>query len=129
MIECCMADNNKINTRVAVISWFMTVGYMGLIFYLSSRSGFHLPRLPDNFDKLVHMCIYIPLAFLFYRSLRKSGMKRYVFITAVFLATLYGVSDEVHQLYVAGRDASLGDTVADLTGAFLGGAGARFIKV
>lgn len=117
----------KINIKQAVVFWLITIGYMGLIFYLSSRS-FHLPKLPTNFDKIVHIGIYLPLAFLFYLSLNRSGIKRYVFAAAVLLTLLYGVSDEFHQSFVPGRDSSFGDALADFTGALLGSFAASFLK-
>jgi VanZ family protein len=33
---------------------------------------------------------------------------------------LYGITDEIHQYYVPGRVASIGDIAADCIGAFLG---------
>ncbi len=36
------------------------------------------------------------------------------------LATLWGVSDEIHQAFVPGRNSSWGDGLADMAGAFLG---------
>ncbi len=123
-----MYMTKEIEIQKAVFYWFVTVCYMGVIFYFSSQYGFNLPDLPKNFDKVMHMCGYIPLAFLFYRSLKKSGIKKFVFVAAFFAATIYGISDEIHQLYVIGRDASVGDTVADLVGAFLGSFGASFLK-
>ncbi|MDH4028936.1 MAG: VanZ family protein [Nitrospirota bacterium] len=101
---------------------------MGLIFYLSSRSSFHLPRLPENSDKIIHICLYMPLAYLLFLSLRESGFKKNVFITAVVIAAVYGISDELHQYFVPGRNASAWDALADLTGAFLGSVGASMRK-
>ena len=46
----------------------------------------------------------------------------HVFSTAALLAVLYGLGDEVHQSFVPGRDASVGDVVADAAGALLGAA-------
>lgn len=119
-------ERKKIKT--AVIYWLATIGYMGIIFWLSSIRSFDFPRLPGHFDKLIHMCIYMPLSFLFYRSFNKIGMKRYVFVMAFLSATMYGITDEIHQFYVAGRDASIGDTLADLVGAFFGAAGASSFR-
>ncbi len=76
--------------------------------------------LPKYFDKIVHACVYIVLAYLFSVAFRKSGVRKYLFAAALISATLYGITDEIHQLFVAGRDASIGDVIADFTGAFLG---------
>ncbi len=120
------ANPEGINIRAALIYWFLTLGYMVLIFFLSSYQGGDLPGLPKNFDKVVHAGVYMPLAFLFYRSLRKSGIRKYVFVAAFLFASLYGITDEIHQIFVPGRDAAIGDALADSTGAFLGCLGARF---
>jgi VanZ family protein len=116
------------DTKRAVIFCFITVAYMGLIFYLSSQN-FNLPKLPTNSDKLIHACIYFPLAFLFYSSLRKCGIKKYIFTVAFILAGIYGITDEFHQSFIPGRDASVGDVFADFTGALLGSLGASIFKM
>lgn len=108
-----------------VLCWLLTMGYMGLIFYLSSLHNIPLPELPKNFDKVIHMCAYIPLAYLFYLSLKKSGINKYIFVLAVICACIYGITDELHQVIVPGRDASVGDLLADTLGAFLGSLAAR----
>jgi VanZ family protein len=113
----------NINIRTAVIFWFLTIGYMCVIFYLSSRALL-LPELPTNLDKLIHMAIYVPLAFLSYLSLNRSGLSRYLVISAFLIAGIYGITDEIHQSFVPGRDASMGDAVADFMGALLGSYGA-----
>ena len=125
---CKIVDKSNKNIRPAFLFWFMTAAYMGIIFYLSSRSSFHLPRLPEYSDKIIHICLYIPLAYLLFLSLRESGLRRHVFITAVVIAAVYGISDEFHQYFVPGRNASAWDAVADLTGAFLGSVGASIRK-
>jgi hypothetical protein len=70
-------DNRRIiNTRTVVIYWFATAGYMVFIFLLSSRQ-FPVPHFfSANFDKLAHVFIYMPLAFLFFISLGKSGLNK-----------------------------------------------------
>jgi VanZ family protein len=122
-----MYRTEKADKTKAIILWCITIGYMSIIYYLSSRN-FHLPELPDNSDKLIHACIYFPLAFLFYLSLNRSGIKRHVFLAAVILTVIYGVTDEFHQSFVPGRDSSIGDAFADFTGALLGGVGASFFR-
>jgi VanZ family protein len=117
-----------ISLRSAVFYWLLTIGYMGIIFYLSSLHNIPLPKLPRDFDKVLHLCAYIPLAYLFYLSLKKSGINKYVFVLAVIFASIYGITDELHQVVVPGRDASVGDLLADAIGAFLGSLAARIIK-
>jgi VanZ family protein len=112
--------------RHATILWSITIGYMIMIFYFSSLSGHLLPSSIRDFDKVLHFCVYSLLAFLFYRSFRKSGMKRHIFLFSLLITTMYAVTDEIHQLYVPGRVASLGDVSADIIGAFSGSALAYF---
>ena len=109
----------------AAVYWILTIGYMGIIFYLSSLHNISLPKLPKNFDKVLHMCAYIPLAYLFYLSLRKSGINKYIFMLAIIFASIYGITDEFHQVFVPGRDADVFDLLADAFGAFLGSLAAR----
>lgn len=112
--------------RRAVLFWIITFGYMLLIFLVSSRRSIDLPHIPAGFDKVLHMGAYLVLAFLFSLSLRQSGIRKYVFLFAILLASLYGISDEMHQSFVPGRDSSYGDLLADGTGAVCGGLVARF---
>ena len=112
----------------AVFYWLATIGYMGLIYYLSSLSHIGLPDFPKNFDKVIHTCAYIPLAYLLYLSVQRSGVRKYVFVLAFGIAFLYGITDELHQSAVPGRDAALGDVAADTLGAFLGSFGASITK-
>jgi VanZ family protein len=122
-----MYGTEKTDIKKALILWLITIGYMSIIFYLSSLN-FHLPELPPNSDKVAHVCLYFPLAFLFYLSLNRSGIKKYVFLATVILTFFYGITDEFHQSFVPGRDSSFGDVIADLAGALLGGFGASFFR-
>ncbi len=121
-----MNKNQDINVRSAVICWFITFGYMGIIFFLSSQQSFHMHGLPENADKMVHTLIYLPLAFMLYLSMSKSGLKKSLFATAFIIAGIYGMTDEFHQYFVPGRYASAGDIAADFFGAYLGSTGARY---
>lgn len=117
-----------LNIWKAISCWLITAGYMVTIYYLSSHHGLVLPGLPKNFDKVVHIVLYAPLAFLFYLSLKKSGVRNYLFFVAFLAAALYGVTDEIHQFFVVGRDATIGDTIADIIGALIGSFGGTFLK-
>lgn len=125
-MERVQTDNK--NSGSAVVFWCITAAYMLTIFLLSSFSGARLPHLPVNFDKVVHALIYVPLSFFIYSALKRSGFRKYVFVTAFLFASLYGVSDEFHQSFVPGRDAAVGDLFADFLGAFLGCLGGSFSR-
>lgn len=114
--------------RKAAVFWFMTTGYMALIFCLSSTNLHNVPVFVSKYDKIAHILIYLPLAFLLYRTIKKSGLKRHVFIIAFLFASIYGITDEFHQSFVVGRIASAGDVFADSFGAFAGSLLASFLR-
>lgn len=114
-----MKRAEEINKLTAVIFWFFTISYMGLIFYLSSKSLL-LPKMLSDTDKIIHAFVYFILAVLLYFSFLKSGLRKYLLLITMIIAVSYGVSDELHQYYVPGRVASIGDVIADSFGALLG---------
>ncbi|GBE04009.1 vanZ like family protein [bacterium BMS3Abin09] len=123
-----MGSDKKMQLRNAVVPWLATIGYMSLIFLLSSMQLQIPSQLPEYSDKLVHALIYMPLAFLFFVSLRKSGLNKYILLISFLLAGIYGITDELHQSCVPGRDAAVADAVADFFGAIIGSFGASRVK-
>jgi hypothetical protein len=103
--------------------WGPIIGYCLLIFVLSSLSrGVYIPS-PFGVDKVVHFVEYGILGFLLTRLIAnaRSGLSRkFLLGLVVILATLYGISDEVHQAFVPGRNASLWDVLADGLGGMMG---------
>lgn len=109
------------------VRWSVTLAYAGFIFYLSSRVWPEAPHLFPYADKVIHLVIYAPLSFCLVWALRATAMRNREGIPAValLLAILYGITDEVHQMFVPGRQASVVDFIADALGALLGVALAR----
>lgn len=97
--------------------WFLLIAYCGLIFYLSSRPALHVSH-----DKIIHTLEYAFLGFLIsaalrhYFHLRALGLA----LAVVGLATLFGISDEIHQYFVPGRECSVWDALADFFGSMMG---------
>ncbi len=90
------------------------------IFLLSHQTGddLQLPLLP-GLDKLGHASIYALLAaaaFFAIAPYRPKAAGRAAAAVLLF-CLLYGLSDEYHQSFVAGRSASGWDLVADGVGA------------
>lgn len=52
-------------------------------------------------------------------SLKNSGFKNYVFMGWI-LASLYGITDEIHQSFIPMRDASFWDFMTDSIGSLAG---------
>lgn len=106
--------------------WGPVCGYAGLIFYLSSQShpDQDLPSFIDLFsDKVLHAVEYAVLGGLCYRAFRWGTVESWrhgAVPLAILLASLYGISDEVHQAFVPLRDSSWQDWLADSLGATLG---------
>ena len=80
-------------------------------------------------DKVVHFCVYLPLGALLFRAFRfgTNPGSRWrtagrALVAAVVVGLLYGISDELHQLFTPGRQADPFDVVADLLGASTGAA-------
>lgn len=96
---------------------------MGLIFWLSGRP-IPVKLDDDSWETVVtngvHLPVYAALAWLWWRALtsqrRVTGS---ILLAAFVLTTLYGASDELHQLYVPMRDGNLGDLLIDAGGALV----------
>jgi len=105
-------------------AWLPVVLWAGVIFALSSISGTRLPAIdvPQS-DKIVHALLYGVLSGLLCRALDRSrtrGKARSHLLLAILIATAYGISDEIHQLWTPQRSADWRDVVADASGAALG---------
>jgi len=117
--------------RRILFYWGPVAGYAGLIFYLSAQSHPD-DNLPSLFgavnDKVLHALEYAGLGGLCYRAFRwgatGSVAARALFFS-ILTASLYGVTDEVHQLFVPFRESSWQDWLADVTGSGLGAVAAR----
>ncbi len=74
-----------------------------------------------NADKLVHLVCFGGLAFWVGFGVEGLSPKRlWQILLPVIIVSVYGVVDEVHQSFVAGRTASVFDWLADTIGAVMG---------
>ena len=101
--------------------WIPAILWMGLIFYLSGRTGNELNSLfplIDNFNP-GHVIAYFVLGILFYLALHKYN-HRHPYRKALLLCLLFGITDELHQYFVPSRYPDIVDVARDLLGAGLG---------
>jgi VanZ family protein len=128
----------------SLLWWLTTLGWAGLIFYLSTGTFggsftawllgqaldlLHISVAPSTFTllhqglrKLAHLTEYAMFALLLYGGL--SGGKQFVWrarraVQCIAIAALYSLTDELHQSFVPGRGASLVDCSIDTAGAAL----------
>jgi len=92
--------------------------YAALLYWLSSRPRWPLPRLGLGFeDKIAHLAAYALLSALTYLALtRPSPVVRRPHVWATILALAYALSDEWHQRHVPGRFFEVLDLAADALG-------------
>ena len=95
---------------------------MAAIFVLSSQES--LPSLPGGLtDYTGHFIGYALLGALLLRALAGAtwrGVTARAGWLAVLVASAYGLTDEIHQVFVPGRSATVEDWVADSFGAITG---------
>ncbi|MDE0019025.1 MAG: VanZ family protein [Candidatus Poribacteria bacterium] len=107
--------------------WVPPLLYMALIFAVSSLKQPSLP-MPKfewlTIDKLYHFIEYailgILLAWAFVKAKPSVVPSKLIWIIAAVLSILYGASDEWHQTFVPGRDATFADWIADVLGSIAG---------
>jgi VanZ family protein len=113
-----------VDKRAVAAYWLPLGAWMAFIFYMSSRTGSSLPSLFTFQDIAFHAGAYAVLGWLFARALlnRSPGMEfSKIVCYSVLFGLVYGVSDELHQLFVPGRQADFFDVLTDSIGAFFGG--------
>ena len=131
-----MRDTARQGMMVQVFWYWAPVAlYAGTIFYLSSQSHpeEQLPSLmfEEVSDKVLHAVEYGILALLCYRAFRwgtNRPVASHALLFAIVTASLYGITDEVHQIFVPFRESSWQDWVADTAGATIGALSWRAIR-
>lgn len=128
--------------RVAVASWLLVAAWAVFIFFMSANTGDALDKgdglfslifqwlhsvqagmLPPDVDLVSpagHFCEYLVFGALWLNAWRTRLALPWAAWTSVVCASLYGISDEIHQIFVPGRTADPIDWLVDTCGAALG---------
>ena len=99
--------------------WALVVGWMGVIFYFSSRPDYSLPDY-GAWDwiakKGAHLAEYAILGWLIQwaRGHKRAGWQSWL------MAVAYAATDEFHQSFVPGRKPAVADVTIDAVGAAIG---------
>lgn len=102
---------------LTVFYGILTLAYMGAIYHFSSLPGSRI-SLPAP-DYVMHALEYLGLGGLLGITIRSAGRMRGSSSLTVFIGFAYALSDEFHQFFVPGRNASISDLAADLFGIIL----------
>lgn len=91
------------------------------MFYPSLKmSLFHFSRVyVPLIRKTAHFVEYLILGVLVYVNIKEWFNSRYTIIS-ILTCLVYALSDEGHQLFVAGRSGSIKDVIIDLSGSITG---------
>ena len=69
--------------------------------------------------KSAHLFEYFVLGILMINCLRKYNIKNHILISIILCFT-YACTDEIHQLFIPGRDGNIKDVIIDTLGSFIG---------
>jgi VanZ family protein len=104
--------------RLRFVAAALALAQMIVIVSFSTQSQVDIPGSWDGRDKLIHAAVWSVLGALFALTALRPTTRAAV--VAIIAAAVFGGSDELHQSFVPGRDASLLDLVADTVGATVG---------
>mgnify|MGYP000750717065 FL=1 len=103
--------------------WLPLILYCLFIYIQSDHpSPEQIPSFPFV-DKVLHFLAYGIMGILFYRAYQTLRIKNNIqmlMLLSVVSASLYGISDEIHQSFVPFREAEVADVIADMLGAASG---------
>ncbi|GBE16530.1 vanZ like family protein [bacterium BMS3Abin15] len=113
---------NKSPIKILAFYYAPLLFWMGLIFYFSSLPGFGRQYSPDIYfyitRKGAHLIEFFILTILLIRAVRFYKIKKVYLVSALF-SLAYAFSDEIHQIFVIGREGKLSDIGIDLIGIIL----------
>jgi len=120
------------NRQVQILKfWLPVLACMVFIFYMSGVSGSDIPPLFPFQDVVYHFSLYSTLAFLFARALKNTllriGNFKLVFFSVLF-TVFYGITDELHQVFVPGRCVSGSDILINSLGGITGSQFYQWLK-
>ena len=128
--------------RRRAISWLLVIVWAGVIFYMSSRTGSNLSSgffgmvkewatnllntifgyHEDPLSPICHFFEYLVLGMLLCNALGMRHVWGEALLLAIVIASAYGVTDEIHQIFVPERMCDPLDWLTDTCGATLGAA-------
>jgi len=99
------------------LSWLTTIIIAIIIFYVSSLTFPPSPIVSFDWKSIAyHFYAFLFLAGFLLISLTKGKLNKKMIITAIIIAVLYAISDEIHQIFVPTRRFAISDILTDSAG-------------
>ena len=113
----------RLKFRNFLCCWLPLIAYCLAIYIQSDHpSPERIPTFAFS-DKILHFLAYGLLAILFFRAYTTLPLKdriNMLILLSIGSATLYGISDEIHQYFVPYRQADILDAIANAIGSICG---------
>lgn len=105
----------------ALVLFGPVVALCALIVFLSSRTSIGIGFSFPGMDKVAHFVVYGLLGLLLARAMGGYGLSDVRALRfSGLLGSLFGLTDELHQSTVPGREADVWDFAVDVVGVYLG---------
>ncbi|KUP05305.1 hypothetical protein Q73_13405, partial [Bacillus coahuilensis m2-6] len=85
-----------------------------------SEYNISIKRLNHIIRKNAHFYVYLVLAVLMMNALKSNQYKNIRILLTLIFCIVYAITDEIHQLFVPGREAQVNDVLIDSIGATFG---------
>ena len=106
------------------VRYHLPVYIWAVIIFIGSSISLAAPDIAGKLsDKVCHIAEYMVFGFLLARSfgnLIRPSLKEKNLVWAVMAGSLYGISDEVHQIFVPTRSFEALDIISDVLGSLSG---------
>ena len=106
------------------ISLIITILIAIFIFYMSSlsfKTGVPGPGGVVVKSVIYHFLIFFLLTIFLLISSIKGKVNKNLFLLIIIISFIYGISDEIHQLFVPGRYFTISDILTDFAGSLFAG--------
>lgn len=118
-----LGGRTSLTFTVILGKWLPVLLWAALLFCLSSVPGEKIPSFHFALsDKVAHCFVYGVFGALSFRAVRATTRlgRLPAILTVALLAAGYGISDEIHQMFVPERSPDVFDVMADVVGGSLG---------
>ena len=103
------------------ISWVITIVMAIIIFYVSSLTLTGSTDGTSYISYIYHFTAFSYLSLFLLISITKGKPIKNLIILGIILAIIYGISDEIHQYFIPGRQSALKDILVNSIGILITG--------